>query len=399
MIFVYRLQDSRIGRSWMAIREDELAAAANGINTVTTKLLAFALGASTAGLAGVFNAAKLTIVSPDQFLFTVSFTVLAMVVLGGMGNPWGVAVGAFVIYTIQNVLLKQISIFFDNLPFQVPLLSDIDFVQYQFLLYGLALVLMMLLRPEGLFPSQRRKRELHVTEDLAGEDELGASPEHVETRHDRATRSHDAGPARRGSGRGRPRRRGNRAARGGRRRHAGRARHARGGDGARRAAVGPRRHEAVRRTRLRSTRSTSTSPRARSSRLIGPNGAGKTTFFNVIAGIYDPTAGHVDFRGRRMIARTVKGWLEPILWFTPAVIVGLLTAAVAIPTGSQAIGVGGGLISLALLIVDADLGGRAAGLVSAPPGPHRDLPKRPPERHGRRPASGGRSRTSGCSTT
>ena len=180
MIFVYRLQDSRIGRSWMAIREDELAAAANGINTVTTKLLAFALGASTAGLAGVFNAAKLTIVSPDQFLFTVSFTVLAMVVLGGMGNPWGVAVGAFVIYTIQNVLLKQISLFFDNLPFQVPLLSDIDFVQYQFLLYGLALVLMMLLRPEGLFPSQRRKRELHETEDLAGEDELGASPEHVE---------------------------------------------------------------------------------------------------------------------------------------------------------------------------------------------------------------------------
>jgi ABC-type branched-subunit amino acid transport system permease subunit len=180
MIFVYRLQDSRIGRSWMAIREDELAAAANGINTVTTKLLAFALGASTAGLAGVFNAAKLTIVSPDQFLFTVSFTVLAMVVLGGMGNPWGVAVGAFVIYTIQNVLLKQISLFFDNLPFQVPFLSDIDFVQYQFLLYGLALVLMMLLRPEGLFPSQRRKRELHETEDLAGEDELGASPERVD---------------------------------------------------------------------------------------------------------------------------------------------------------------------------------------------------------------------------
>jgi len=85
--------------------------------------------------------------------------------------------------------------------------------------------------------------------------------------------------------------------------------------------------------------------------LIGPNGAGKTTFFNVIAGIYDPTAGHVDFRGRRMIARTVRGWLEPVLWFAPAVIVGLLTAAITIPTGSQAIGVGGGLISLALLIV------------------------------------------------
>ena len=75
----------------MAIREDELAAASNGINTVTTKLLAFALGASTAGFAGVFSAAKLVFVGPDQFIFTVSFTVLAMVVLGGMGNIWGVA--------------------------------------------------------------------------------------------------------------------------------------------------------------------------------------------------------------------------------------------------------------------------------------------------------------------
>ena len=109
MILMYRLQDSRIGRAWNAIREDELAAAANGINTVTTKLLAFSLGATTSGLAGVFNASKLTIVSPDQFLFTVSFTVLAMVILGGMGNIWGVAVGAFIVYNIQAVVLKRIN--------------------------------------------------------------------------------------------------------------------------------------------------------------------------------------------------------------------------------------------------------------------------------------------------
>src|SRR5215217_5270784 len=109
MILLYRLQDSRIGRAWNAIREDELAAAANGINTVTTKLLAFALGATTSGLAGVFNASKLTIVSPDQFYFQVSFTVLAMVILGGMGNIWGVAVGAFVVYMIQVVVLKNIN--------------------------------------------------------------------------------------------------------------------------------------------------------------------------------------------------------------------------------------------------------------------------------------------------
>jgi len=166
MLFIYRLQASRLGRAWMAIREDELAAASSGINTVTTKLLAFALGASTAGLAGVFNASKLGIVTPDQFGFAVSFTVLAMVVLGGMGNVWGVAVGAFVLYEIQSVLLKQLNQFFHGL--HVPVLENIDFVQYQFLLYGLALVGMMLLRPEGLFPSRRRQQELHAaSEEIA----------------------------------------------------------------------------------------------------------------------------------------------------------------------------------------------------------------------------------------
>ncbi|HET9345910.1 MAG TPA: branched-chain amino acid ABC transporter permease [Candidatus Limnocylindrales bacterium] len=180
MIFLYRLQDSRIGRAWNAIREDELAAAANGINTVTTKLLAFALGATTAGLAGVYNASKLTIVSPDQFLFTVSFTVLAMVILGGMGNIWGVAVGAFVIYMIQVVILKNINSVleainfpaFDIGPIHVDLVN-VPFVEFQFLLYGVALVLMMLLRPEGLFPNQRRRAELHVAEEL----DEGGDPE------------------------------------------------------------------------------------------------------------------------------------------------------------------------------------------------------------------------------
>ena len=153
---MYRLQESRLGRAWMAIREDELAAAATASTPSRRSSLAFALGASTAGFAGVFNASKLTIVSPDQFLFAVSFTVLAMVVLGGMGNIWGVAVGAFVIYTIQAVLLKQLNR--SSTTCTCPILQDIDFVQYQFLLYGLALVLMMLFRPEGLFPSQRRRR-------------------------------------------------------------------------------------------------------------------------------------------------------------------------------------------------------------------------------------------------
>ncbi len=178
---LYRLQDSRLGRAWVAIREDELAAASMGINTVSTKLLAFAIGASTSGLGGVFYASKLGVVDPTQFHFDVSFTVLAMVVLGGMGNIWGVAVGAFVIFEIQHQGLKQLGNYIQslNIPtFQLPVLGSVDlasinFLKFQFLLYGLALVAMMLLRPEGLFPSRRRRSELHEVaeeEDESGED-------------------------------------------------------------------------------------------------------------------------------------------------------------------------------------------------------------------------------------
>jgi ABC-type branched-subunit amino acid transport system permease subunit len=176
MILLYRLEDSRLGRAWVAIREDELAAASMGINTVTTKLLAFAIGASTSGLAGVYTSSKLSIVSPDQFGFTVSFTALAMVVLGGMGNMWGVAAGAFIIYEIQSQGLKQLNGFVHALnvpafslgPLTVDL-GSIEFLNFQYLLYGLALVAMMLLRPEGLFPSRRRSRELHATPEEAEE--------------------------------------------------------------------------------------------------------------------------------------------------------------------------------------------------------------------------------------
>jgi branched-chain amino acid transport system permease protein len=188
MVFVYRLQESRIGRAWMAIREDELAAASNGLNTVTTKLLAFALGASTAGFAGVFNASKLTLVSPDQFGSTVSFSILAMVVLGGMGNVWGVALGAFIVYTIQVVLLKQLNAFFEAVQF--PILQDINFVQYQFLLYGLALVLMMLFRPEGSSPASAANVELHAADagDIEGNRPTSSRRPCCDRRSDRGRR-------------------------------------------------------------------------------------------------------------------------------------------------------------------------------------------------------------------
>ena len=107
-LLVNNLRHSRVGRAWMAVREDEVAAAATGINTVTTKLLAFALGASFSGFAGSYYASKLFIVTPETFSFVVSVTVLLMVVLGGMGNIRGVIVGALVIYAIQAYVLVQL---------------------------------------------------------------------------------------------------------------------------------------------------------------------------------------------------------------------------------------------------------------------------------------------------
>jgi len=157
MIMIYRLEDSRLGRTWDAIREDELAAESSGVNTVIAKLQAFAVGASIAGIVGVVNAAKITIVTPDQFRFAVSISALAAVVLGGMGNTIGVATGAFIIYLFQSILLKQLNTLVENL--NIPVLNQIDFLEFQYVLYGIVLVLMMLKRPQGIFPAHRRMRE------------------------------------------------------------------------------------------------------------------------------------------------------------------------------------------------------------------------------------------------
>ncbi len=157
--FASNLQNSRLGRAWMAIREDELAARHMGINTTTAKLAAFALGASFSGLAGVAYAAKLDLVSPDQFQFNVSVLVLSMLVLGGMGNIWGVIVGSLVLSFLNSFLLPQST----NLAHQIGL-TGLDFTNYRFMLYGVILVAMMLFRPEGLIPSRQRKAELHETE-------------------------------------------------------------------------------------------------------------------------------------------------------------------------------------------------------------------------------------------
>jgi branched-chain amino acid transport system permease protein len=173
IVLVTNLQNSRIGRAWMAVREDEVAAAASGINTIAIKLLAFAIGASFSGFAGCFYAAKLSLVSPENFEFVVSVTILIMVTLGGMGNIPGVILGALMIFAVQFFVLT-------NLPdWSVAAANAIglgglanpsanggwiglhDEVQrLNYIVFGLILVSVMVLRPQGLFPSQIREQEL-----------------------------------------------------------------------------------------------------------------------------------------------------------------------------------------------------------------------------------------------
>src|SRR5205085_4085156 len=108
VVLVNNLRRSRVGRAWMAVREDEVAAAAMGVNTVRIKLLAFAIGAAFSGFAGTFYGAKLSLVSPENFGFSVSITVLVMVVLGGMGNIPGVMAGSLLVYYVIFILLPQL---------------------------------------------------------------------------------------------------------------------------------------------------------------------------------------------------------------------------------------------------------------------------------------------------
>jgi len=156
------MRNSRLGRAWMAIREDELAAAHMGINTTTTKLAAFAMGASFSGLAGCALASKLQLVSPDQFGFNVSVFILAMLVLGGMGNIPGVIVGSLILSSLERFILPQGTNFLHGIG------VNVDLTNSRFLIYGVILVMMMLFRPEGLIPSGQRKAELHAADVDAG---------------------------------------------------------------------------------------------------------------------------------------------------------------------------------------------------------------------------------------
>ena len=156
-----RLQNSRIGRAWEAIREDEVAARAMGINTRNMKLLAFAMGASFGGVSGGIFAATQGFISPESFVLVESVMVLSMVVLGGMGNIWGVILGAVLLSFVPEVLRYTVE------PVQRAVFGRmlIEPEVIRMLLFGLALVLMMLFRPAGILPSAVRKREFEVKAD------------------------------------------------------------------------------------------------------------------------------------------------------------------------------------------------------------------------------------------
>jgi branched-chain amino acid transport system permease protein len=145
MVYVsWRLQYSRVGRAWAAMREDESVAEGMGISVIKYKLLAFAMGAAVGSLGGIFFGIQTTVTTPESFQFLVSIAALAVIVLGGMGSIPGVIVGAAVLIGLPEFLR--------------------EFGEYRLLFYGAALVAIMILRPEGLVPSARRRRELHERE-------------------------------------------------------------------------------------------------------------------------------------------------------------------------------------------------------------------------------------------
>jgi branched-chain amino acid transport system permease protein len=186
---ISRLKDSRLGRAWTAIREDELAASAMGINLVQTKLLAFAMGATFSGFAGAFYAANISAIFPSVFDFSVSVIILCMVILGGLGNMTGVILGGIIIMSADRLYLPQLAQVLKsflntsvlpnigNPPLRDFIATSIDPIQMRLFLFGLTLVVMMIVRPEGLVPDALHRAELH-SEDEALKESLADARSH-----------------------------------------------------------------------------------------------------------------------------------------------------------------------------------------------------------------------------
>jgi branched-chain amino acid transport system permease protein len=168
MLTSQRLKDSRIGRAWMAIREDEIGAMAMGVDRVRYKLLAFATGAAFAGATGTFYVAKLQTATPEMFMFPVSVMVLVMVVFGGIGSVWGVVVGALLLQILQSWFLEDLSGWLHALGrlVRIEWLQHVELASSIELIFGLILVMMMLYRRQGLIPAVRRIPALSLDQQL-----------------------------------------------------------------------------------------------------------------------------------------------------------------------------------------------------------------------------------------
>jgi branched-chain amino acid transport system permease protein len=162
ILFVnFRLRDSRLGRAWVALREDEVAAASMGVPLVKTKLMAYGTGAAFGGTSGAFLGSYLNTVNADQFQFSFSIFILAMIILGGLASIWGVVLGAIALSIFNNYLIRDV---FNTIPRELGI--EFDLTQLSAGIFGFVLLFMMVMRPEGLLPERRRKMELH-------EDDIG----------------------------------------------------------------------------------------------------------------------------------------------------------------------------------------------------------------------------------
>lgn len=258
IVFIsYRLQYSRTGRAWLALREDELAAGTMGINHVKYKLMAFATGAGIAGIAGTYYIAKLTTATPDMFQFSVSTIILVMVVLGGMGSIPGVVVGALLLTIFQSIILGQLNVWAHALgtSYHSAALQAADFTQINQLIFGVVLVLMMLYRRQGLIPARGAQKALSQQQQVVLPGRGGFVADFMIAEPDETLAPGQPlldvqGLTKRFGG----------------------VTAANGID----LKVFP--GEIV--------------------SIIGPNGSGKTTFFNMLTGLYKPDGGKIIFRGQ-----------------------------------------------------------------------------------------------------
>jgi branched-chain amino acid transport system permease protein len=256
MIFISaRLKDSRVGRAWRAIREDEIAAEAMGVSRTKLKLLAFAIGAGFAGVTGTFYVAKLQTATPEMFMFPVSIMVLVMIVLGGMGSVAGVVIGALILQLLQSWFLQDLTqwvhLLGDWTGFDF--LQSLDLTQSIELIFGIILVVMMLYRRQGLVPERAAVTALTYEQQSAMPSrrsiEAGLVPLHRRTIDPRKPLLEIKGLSKSFGG-----------------------------------------IKAVNRIDLDVMPGSTVG-------IIGPNGSGKTTFFNLVTGLITPDDGHVLLAG------------------------------------------------------------------------------------------------------